>query len=45
MGEDLISKPELLELSQLAVMSAAWFRSTNDLNTLTDQGDFVENTC
>ena len=41
LGLDLIGKPELLELSQYAAMSAAWFWSTKGLNTLADQSDFV----
>ena len=42
LGLDLISKPELLELPQHAAMSAAWFWSMKDLNTLADKGDFVK---
>ena len=42
LGLDLINKPELLELSQNASMSAAWFWSTRGLNTLADQKDFVK---
>jgi len=42
LGLDLISNPELLELPQHAAMSAAWFWSTNGLNTLADQGQFAK---
>lgn len=42
LGLDLLSKPELLELPQHAVMSAAWFWSMKGLNTLADQGQFVK---
>ncbi len=42
LGLDLINKPELLELTQHAAMSAAWFWSTEGLNTLADQGEFVK---
>lgn len=35
---DLLKHPELLETPQYAVMSAGWFWSTNNLNTLTDKG-------
>lgn len=42
LGLDLISKPELLELPQNAAMSAAWFWSTNGLNTPADQGQFAK---
>ena len=42
LGLDLLSKPELLELPQYAAMSAAWFWSMKDLNTLADKGDFVK---
>jgi putative chitinase len=42
LGLNLIDKPELLELPQHAAMSAAWFWSTNGLNTLADQGEFVK---
>lgn len=41
---DLISHPELLELPQHAAMSAAWFWSMKELNTLADQGEFVRMT-
>ena len=41
LGLDLINSPELLELPQHAAMSAAWFWSTRGLNTLADQGEFV----
>ena len=42
LGLDLINQPELLELSQHAAMSAAWFWSTKGLNTLADQGEFTK---
>ena len=42
MGLDLINKPELLEMPQHAVMSAAWFWSTKGLNTLADQLQFAK---
>ncbi|KAF2406404.1 putative chitinase [Pseudomonas antarctica] len=42
LGLDLINTPELLELPQNAAMSAAWFWSTNGLNTLADASDFVK---
>lgn len=42
MGLDLINKPELLEMPQHAVMSAAWFWSTKGLNTLADQVQFAK---
>lgn len=42
LGLDLISNPELLEQPQHAAMSAAWFWSTNGLNTLADQGQFAK---
>jgi len=42
LGLDLISRPELLEQPQYAAMSAAWFWSTNGLNTLADQCEFVK---
>jgi putative chitinase len=37
---DLVNQPELLEQPQYACMSAAWFWSTKELNTLADAGDF-----
>ena len=37
---DLIAQPELLEKTQHACMSAAWFWATNGLNTLADAGKF-----
>ena len=40
LGLDLIAQPELLEKPQHACMSAAWFWSTNGLNTLADAGKF-----
>ncbi len=42
LGLDLINQPTLLELPQHAAMSAAWFWSMKDLNTLADKGDFVK---
>ncbi|WP_438301699.1 glycoside hydrolase family 19 protein [Pseudomonas sp. NMS19W] len=39
LGLDLINHPELLELSQHAAMSAAWWWATHGLNTLADAGD------
>ena len=42
LGLDLINQPELLEKPQHACMSAAWFWSMKDLNTLADKGDFVK---
>ncbi|MQU58611.1 glycoside hydrolase family 19 protein [Pseudomonas helleri] len=42
LGLDLINQPELLEQPQYAAMSAAWFWSMKDLNTLADKGDFVK---
>ncbi|HCT03780.1 MAG TPA: chitinase [Pseudomonas sp.] len=41
LGLDLVSQPVLLEQSQYASMSAAWFWSSRGLNTLADQGLFV----
>ena len=40
LGLDLIAQPELLEKSQHACMSAAWFWATNGLSTLADAGKF-----
>ena len=40
LGLDLIKQPELLEKSQHACMSAAWFWATRGLNTLADAGQF-----
>ncbi|MEG2041733.1 MAG: glycoside hydrolase family 19 protein [Hafnia sp.] len=40
LGVDLINQPELLELSQHAAMSAAWFWKQKGLNDLADAGDF-----
>lgn len=37
---DLISNPELLELPQHAVMSAAWFWKQKGLNDLADRDEF-----
>ncbi|WP_395605240.1 glycoside hydrolase family 19 protein [Pseudomonas sp. B16120] len=42
LGLDLINQPELLEQSQYAAMSAAWFWSANGLNTLADAGDLTK---
>ena len=39
---DLINHPELLEQSQHASMSAAWFWSMKGLNTLADKGEFLK---
>ena len=44
LGLDLINQPTLLEQPQYAAMSAAWFWSMKDLNTLADKGDFVKTT-
>ena len=38
--ERLLRTPELLELSQWAAESAAWFWSVNGLNALADQNEF-----
>jgi putative chitinase len=38
---DVVKYPELLELPELAALSAGWFWHTNDLNTLADLG-YVE---
>ena len=40
LGLDLTAQPELLEKSQHACMSAAWFWAINGLNTLADAGKF-----
>lgn len=40
LGVDLIAHPELLEGTDLACRSAAWFWKTHGLNELADQGDF-----
>ena len=40
LGLELIAQPELLEKSQHACMSAAWFWATNGLSTLADAGEF-----
>ena len=42
LGLDLIKQPELLEKPQHACMSAAWFWTTNGLNTLADVGDITK---
>ncbi|MDQ0666333.1 glycoside hydrolase family 19 protein [Pseudomonas sp. W2I6] len=42
LGLDLVNKPELLEQPQHAAMSAAWFWSSQGLNTLADQSDFLK---
>lgn len=39
LGLDLVNRPELLEQTQYAALSAAWFWSVNGLNTLADAGD------
>ena len=39
LGLDLLNRPELLEQTQYAALSAAWFWSVNGLNTLADAGD------
>ncbi|SOE85707.1 Predicted chitinase [Burkholderia sp. YR290] len=41
LGLDLIAHPELLEQPANAALSAAWFWSTNKLNALADEGNFV----
>jgi putative chitinase len=38
---DVLVHPELVELPELAALSAGWFWHTNDLNTLADRG-YVE---
>ena len=40
LGVDFVSKPELLELPEYAVESAACFWSSRKLNELADAGDF-----
>ena len=40
LGVDLIAKPELLALPELAARSAAWYWKSRDLNALADAGDF-----
>ena len=40
LGLDLIAQPELLEKPPHASMTAAWFWSSNGLNTLADAGKF-----
>lgn len=42
LGLDLVNEPALLEQPQYATMSAAWFWSTRELNTLADQKNFVK---
>ena len=39
LGLDLLAQPELLEKPQHACMAAAWFWSSNGLNSLADKGD------
>lgn len=40
LGIDLVASPELLEGTELASRSAAWFWKTHGLNELADKGDF-----
>lgn len=40
LGIDLLNHPELLEQPQYACLSAAWYWTTNGLNTLADAGHF-----
>ncbi len=40
-GQDLISKPELLEVPKIGALSAGWFWSVNNLNELADIGDIA----
>ena len=40
LGCDLITNPELLETTDLACRSAAWFWASHGLNDLADKGDF-----
>ena len=40
LGVDLITNPELLEITDLACRSAAWFWASRGLNDLSDRGDF-----
>lgn len=40
LGVDLIAKPELLALPELAARSAAWYWKSRNLNALADAGDF-----
>ena len=42
LGLDLLNRPELLEQTQYAALSAAWFWSVNGLNTLADAGDLTK---
>ncbi|MQT93966.1 glycoside hydrolase family 19 protein [Pseudomonas helleri] len=39
LGLDLLTQPDLLEKPQHACMAAAWFWSSNGLNSLADKGD------
>lgn len=39
--QDILERPELLELPQHAARSAGWFWKTHGLNQLADQGDFI----
>jgi putative chitinase len=41
LGLNLIAHPELLEQPGNAALSAAWFWSTNKLNALADEGNFL----
>lgn len=41
-GVDLLNKPELLETPELAVRSAFWFWSKNNLNKYCDANDFIK---
>lgn len=40
LGADLINKPELLALPDLAARSAGWYWQSRNLNELADAGDF-----
>lgn len=42
LAADLLNHPELLEGSELACRSAAWFWQTHGLNELADKGDFLK---
>ena len=41
LGVDLITNPELLETTDLACRSAAWFWASRGLNDLADKGDYI----